>query len=52
MRFKRRSHLPLYNYTGEMRSLVIARKIRSFRFTGWLKKRSLPTVDPKDGFYI
>ena len=23
MRFKRRSHLPLYNYTGEMRSLVI-----------------------------
>ena len=23
MRFKRRSRLPLYNYTGEMRSLVI-----------------------------
>ena len=35
MRFKRRSRLPLYNYTGEMRSLVIALKIRSFRYAGW-----------------
>ena len=35
MRFKRRSRLPLYNYTGEMRSLVIALEIRFFEVTGF-----------------